>query len=182
MAILGYKRVSTTDQNTDRQLLDIKLDKSFVDYASGSNTHRPQLEDLMLFAREGDLIMVHSMDRLARNLVDLRNLISHFTGKGAAVQFVQENLTFTGDDSPMSMLLMNVMGAVAEFERSIIKTRQAEGIARAKALKKYKGRKEALTPEDVIDIKKRIDAGESKTAIAAEYKVSRETLYRHLNK
>jgi len=121
MALIGYIRVSTSDQNTSRQLEGLALDKVFTDTASGKDTMRPELENLKIFAREGDTIVVHSMDRLARNLDDLRQIVRTLTGKGAKVQFIKENLTFSGDDSPLANLLLSIMGAFAEFERSLIK-------------------------------------------------------------
>src|SRR5665213_3199117 len=125
---VGYCRVSTLDQNTDRQLEGVKLDKVFTDKASGKDTARPQLQAALEYLREGDLFVIHSMDRLARNLDDLRRVVFDLTKKGVHVQFVKENLTFTGEDSAMSTLLMSMLGAVAEFERSMIRERQREGI------------------------------------------------------
>ena len=91
--------------------------------------------------REGDTVIVHSMDRLARNLDDLRQLVRTLTGRGINIQFVKESLTFTGEDSPMATLLLSVMGAFAEFERALIRERQLEGIALAKQRGAYKGRR-----------------------------------------
>ena len=99
------------------------------------------------------------------------------TKKGVHVQFVKENLTFTGADSPMSNLLLSLLGAVAEFERSMIRERQREGIALAKKAGIYKGRKPSLTPAQVAELRKRVVGGEKKTALAAEYRISRQTLY-----
>ena len=99
---VGYCRISTLDQNTDRQLEGVKLDKVFTDKASGKDTVRPQLQAALEYLREGDLFVIHSMDRLARNLDDLRRIVFDLTKKGVHVQFIKENLTFTGEDSPMS--------------------------------------------------------------------------------
>ena len=129
---LGYIRVSSFEQNHDRQLQGIAVDRSFIDKASGKNTSRPQLTALLDYARDGDIIIVHSMDRLARNLDDLRKLVMHCTAQQINIEFIKEGLTFTGTDSPMSNLLLSVMGAFAEFERALIKERQMEGIALAK--------------------------------------------------
>jgi len=118
---VGYTRVSTEDQNSARQLEGIPLDRTFVDKASGKDTKRPQLEAALAFVREGDTLVIHSMDRLARNLDDLRRVVLTLTKRGVRVRFVKESLTFTGEDSPMSNLLLSVIGAVAEFERSLIK-------------------------------------------------------------
>jgi DNA invertase Pin-like site-specific DNA recombinase len=124
---VGYVRVSTADQNDARQVHELDVEKLFIDRASGKSTsERPQLAALLEFVREGDLVIVHSMDRLARNLDDLRALVRSMNAKGVQVQFLTEHLTFTGDDSPMSNLLLSVMGAFAEFERALIRERQRE--------------------------------------------------------
>jgi DNA invertase Pin-like site-specific DNA recombinase len=177
---IGYIRVSTTDQNTERQLENTVLDRKFEDKASGKDTERPGLTQLLQFAREGDTVIVHSMDRLARNLDDLRRLVRTMTGRGIRVEFVKEGLTFTGDDSPMSQLLLSVMGAFAEFERSLIRERQREGIALAKIKGAYKGRKPALDKVKLDEARAAIANGVSKAAVARQLGVSRATLYAHL--
>jgi DNA invertase Pin-like site-specific DNA recombinase len=177
---IGYVRVSTIDQNTERQLDGIELDRIFTDKASGKNTDRPQLELLCSFVREGDIVVVHSMDRLARNLDDLRRIVQMLTARGIQIEFVKEHLTFTGQDSPMANLLLSVMGAFAEFERALIRERQSEGIALAKARGAFKGRKPALTAEQAQEIRNRAATGESKAELAREYDVSRETIYQYL--
>jgi len=174
---VGYVRVSTVDQNTDRQLDGVQLDRTFIDKASGKDTARPQLQAALDYLREGDLLLVHSMDRLARNLDDLRKIVLSLTAKGVHVQFVKESLTFTGEDSPMAELLLSMLGAVAQFERSLIHERQREGIALAKKAGVYKGRKPSLTPVQVAEIRQRIAAGAKKAGLAAEYRISRQTLY-----
>ena len=174
---VGYLRVSSLDQSTERQLEGVQLDKVFTDKASGKDTARPQLQAALEFLREGDLFLVHSMDRLARSVDDLRRIVLDLTKKGVHVQFIKESLTFTGEDSPMSNLLLSLLGAVAEFERSMIRERQREGIALAKKAGVYKGRKPSLTAVQVAEIRKRVRAGEKKARLAAEYRVSRQTLY-----
>ena len=142
--LIGYKRVSTIDQNTDRQLLDIQLDRIFVDHASGKNRdERKQLIELLSYVRDGDTVYVHSMDRLARNLPDLLQITEEITKKGSRLIFVKENLVFEPETSqnPLSTFLLMVLGAVAQFERALILERQREGIALAKARGAYKGRK-----------------------------------------
>ena len=129
---LGYIRVSSLDQNTQRQLENVQVGRMFTDTASGKDTKRPQLEELLKFARDGDTVIVQSMDRLARNLDDLRSVVQKLTGRGARIEFVKENLVFTGEDSPLANLMLSVMGAFAEFERTLIGERQREGIALAK--------------------------------------------------
>ena len=177
---IGYVRVSSFDQNPERQLENISLNKVFTDKASGKDTKRPELEALLAFVREGDTVVVHSMDRLARNLDDLRRLVQMLTKRGIRIEFVKEGLHFTGEDSPMANLLLSVMGAFAEFERALIRERQREGIALAKKRGAYRGRKKALSPEQVADLRQRAAAGDQKAALAREFGISRETLYQYL--
>ena len=177
---IGYVRVSSLDQNPDRQLEQVIVDRVFTDQASGKDTQRPALEALMAYAREGDTVIVHSMDRLARNLDDLRRLVQSLTQRGIRIEFVKEGLAFTGDDSPMSHLLLSVMGAFAEFERALIRERQREGIVLAKQRGAYRGRKKALSPKQVEELKRRVAAGEAKASLARELGISRETLYQYL--
>ena len=179
---IGYIRVSSLDQNHERQLEGIKLDKCFTDKASGKDVNRPELEAMLNYVRDGDIIIVHSMDRLARNLDDLRKLVQQLTSQKIKIEFLKENLTFTGEDAPMSKLLLSVMGAFAEFERSLIRERQREGIALAKKKGLYKGRKPSLSEEQVEELKTRVQNGEKKTIIAKDFGISRETLYQYLRK
>lgn len=179
---IGYIRVSTFDQNSEQQLEHSKVDKTFTDKASGKDTKHPALEALLDFVREGDTIVVHSMDRLARNLVDLRYLVQKITQRGMHIEFVKENLTFTGEDSPMANLLLSVIGAFAEFERSLIKERQMEGIALAKKRGAYKGRKAVLSKAQIAEIKIRVTNGDKKSHIARDFGISRETLYQYLRR
>ena len=176
---VGYVRVSSLDQNTERQLDGQELDKVFTDNASGKDTKRPQLQAPLNYLREGDSLVVHSMDRLARNLDDLRRIVLGLTSKGVLVEFVKERLTYTGEDSAMSQLLLSVMGAFAEFERSLIRERQREGIALAKKAGVYKGRKPSLTDDQAQQLHARITAGEKKAALAREFGISRETVYQY---
>ena len=177
---IGYKRVSSVDQNPARQLEGVEVDREFVDYASGRDTARPQLEALLQYAREGDTVVVHSMDRLARNLDDLRRLVQELTRRGVRIEFVHESLSFTGEDSPMSNLLLSVMGAFAEFERALIRERQREGIALAKGRGAYRGRKKALSEAQVAALRQRLGEGISKAQLARDLGISRETLYQYL--
>ena len=177
---IGYVRVSSFDQNPDRQLEQAQVDKVFTDKASGKDTQRPELDALLAFVREGDTVVVHSMDRLARNLDDLRHLVQKLTKRGVRIEFVKECLTFTGEDSPMANLMLSVMGAFAEFERALIRERQCEGIALAKQRGAYRGRKKALSSERASELRRRADAGEQKAKLAREFGVSRETLYQYL--
>jgi DNA invertase Pin-like site-specific DNA recombinase len=177
---IGYVRVSSFDQNPERQLDQVGVDRVFTDKASGKDTLRPQLDQLLAFARDGDTVVVHSMDRLARNLDDLRRIVKELTTRRVCVEFVKEHLIFSGDDSPMANLMLSVMGAFAEFERSLIRERQREGIALAKQRGAYRGRKKALDLDRVTELRQRAKAGEAKTRLAHEFGISRETLYQYL--
>lgn len=178
---VAYVRVSSIGQNTARQLEGVSVEKTFEDKVSGKDTNRPALQECMEYLRAGDTLNVHSMDRLARNLDDLRRIVKQLTGKGVAVKFHKEGLTFTGEDSPMSNLLLSMLGAVAEFERSLIAERRQEGIAVAKAKGDvYKGRKPSLSDEQAIQLRKRAAEGENKAALSREFGISRATLYTYL--
>lgn len=174
---VGYVRVSSLDQNTGRQLEGLDLDKTFTDKASGKDIKRPQLQAALEYLRDGDVLVIHSMDRLARNLDDLRRIVSDLTGRGVQVQFMKEGMIFSGEDTAMSKLLLSVMGAFAEFERSLLRERQKEGIAIAKKAGIYKGRKPSLTTEQAVQLRARVAAGEKKAVLAREFGISRETLY-----
>jgi DNA invertase Pin-like site-specific DNA recombinase len=177
---IGYIRVSSFEQHPERQLDGVVLDQSFIDTASGKDVDRPQLAALLAFVRRGDTVVVHSMDRLARNLDDLRRVVQELTTRGIRIQFLKEQLTFTGDDSPIARLMLSVMGAFAEFERALIHERQREGIALAKQRGAYRGRKKSLTGEQITEMQRRIGAGEQKAHVAREFGISRETLYQYL--
>lgn len=181
-ATVGYARVSTADQHTSRQLVGVKLDRLFEEKASGKNiSDRPVLREMIAYVREGDVLYVHSMDRLARNLDDLLRLVKEITGKGVTIHFVKENLKFEAqkEGSAMSKLLLSVMGAVAEFERSLILERQREGIALAKARGAYKGRKPLDETKQRL-VRELIAEGKSKTEVAQKLGISRSTLYKYL--
>lgn len=178
---LGYIRVSSVAQNTDRQLEGLTLDRVFTDKLSGKDTNRPQLQELMQYARRGDTVHVHSLDRLGRNMDDLRLMVKQFAEQGITVRFEKENLIFSPDTSnPMNTLLFNVMASFAEFERELIRERQREGVQIAKSKGLYKGRKREMTEERVQEIHARVAAGESKAQIAKAMEISRDTLYRYL--
>lgn len=141
MANVGYIRVSTVDQNTARQLDGLELDKIFTEHKSGKDKDREQLKAMLDYVRDGDTIHIHSIDRLARNLADLKELVNLFNNKGVSVHFHKENMKFNGDKSDsMTNLLFNILGSFAEFERELMLERQREGIAKAKEDGKYKGR------------------------------------------
>jgi len=178
---VGYSRVSSAGQNPGRHIDGVEVDRVFTDTVSGKSADRPQLAAMLAFVRDGDTVVVHSMDRLARNLDDLRRLVRELTGRRVAVQFVTEQLTFTAEDSPMATLLLSVLGAFAEFERALIRERQLEGIALAKARGAYTGRKPSLTPGQAEALRTRAAAGEAKAGLAREFGISRQTLYSYLS-
>lgn len=161
MPNIAYIRVSATDQNTDRQLADagITFDKTFEDKTSGKNTDRPALTQCLDYVREGDTLWIHSIDRFARSLQDLQQLVDQLMAKGVEVRFYKEQLTFAQgkDQNAYNKLMFQMLGAFAEFERNIIRERQREGIARAKAAGKYNhgkgGRKQTIDREQIAALK-----------------------------
>jgi DNA invertase Pin-like site-specific DNA recombinase len=179
---IGYKRVSTIDQNEARQLEGIELDKVFIDKASGKDNNRPQLHAMMDYIRDGDIVMVHSLDRIGRNLAHIRDLIDAITSKGVQVRFIKEGLFFhpSQDQNPMTELMLNMLGSFAQFERDMIKERQREGIEIAKTKGVYKGRKKTVSDQQVIEIKNLVLQGHSKQSIAKQYGVSVPTVYRFI--
>lgn len=184
MSNIGYIRVSSADQNTERQLDGIELDKVFTEKASGKDRNRPELQAMLQYARSGDVIHVHSIDRLGRSIIDLKTLVSDLNDRGVSVHFHKENMTFSVDvKNPMNELMFNMLASFAEFERAMIKERQREGIEKAKANdkslpikeRKYKGRK----PKDNKDLMvKDIESGMSYRAVSVRYNVGVATVKR----
>lgn len=180
---IGYIRVSTGDQNPGRQLQDVQIDKKFIDYSSAKSKKRPQLENMLDFVREDDIVYVHSMDRLARNVKDLRNIVDELVAKKVQVHFLKEHLIFDGQDSAMSNLLLSIMGAFAEFELAFILERQREGIIIAKEQGKFKGRAKSLNADEVAWLKEMLRITRvTKVELAKTLKISRVTLYRYLQR
>lgn len=179
---IAYIRVSSVDQNTDRQLAGLHFDETFTDKVSGKDTKRPALSACLRHVRKGDTLHVHSIDRLARNMSDLLNLIEDLNGRGVTVEFHKERMSFTGESDPFQKLQLQMMGAFAEFERAMIKERQREGIAAAKAKGKQIGAKRKLTPSQVSEIQQKLSEGSTKKELAAAYGVSRQTLYAALER
>lgn len=179
MAVVGYRRVSTIDQSLDRQDLG-DVEKVFEEKLSGASaSDRPALQDMIGWVREGDLVVVHSIDRLARNLQDLLSIVSQLNGKGVSIRFIKDNLTFPPEGSDgASKLYLSILGAVAEFERSIIKQRQREGIQKAKAKGVYKGRKPTIDKDRILALR---EEGHSTYKIAEVMGISRMTVHRTLN-
>lgn len=172
---VGYIRVSTVDQNTERQLDGVALDKVFTDKVSGKDTDRPALQQLLSHVREGDTVHVHDISRMARNLQDLKNLVTEITSKGVVLHFHKESLIFTGEDSPMQQLMLSMLGAVYEFERSMILERQREGIQKAKDAGKYKGRKRSVDRDQILAL---LAEGNSMRKVAEMTETSLSTVTR----
>lgn len=176
MASIGYIRVSSTDQNTARQLEGVALDEVFTDKVSAANTDRPELQAMLRHVRKGDVLHVHSIDRLARSLEDLLALVKGLIGRGVAVSFHKEQLHFTGEANPMQELMLGLLGSVAQFERALIRERQAEGIAKAKEKGVYKGR--AKSVDDDAIRKAMAEDGASFRKVAKALGVSLSTVQR----
>ena len=191
---VAYVRVSSAGQNLARQLEAVgECDETFTEKQSGKTaTDRPQLQALIRHVRPCDHVVVTSMDRLARSVIDLNNIVQQITGnpahhteenprKGASVEFLKERLTFTPEgEDPMAEFQLNMMGAFAQFERDLIRQRQADGIAAAKKRGAYKGRPRSIQGDKLREIRNAALAGTPKAQIARDYNISRSTLYRYL--
>ena len=176
---IGYVRVSSAGQNTERQLLDVELDCIFMDKASGKNTNRPELLRCMAHLRKDDVLHVHSIDRLARNLKDLQTIVEELTNKGVTVHFYKENLIFESNTSPMHKLMFQMLGAFAEFERTLTRERQREGIEAAKLRGQKLGAPSKLTSEQIEALRIAVnERGADKSVIAKQFGISRPTLYK----
>jgi DNA invertase Pin-like site-specific DNA recombinase len=170
------------DQHPDRQLTDIQLDRKFIEYASAVNLNREALQEMLRFAREDDIVFVHSMDRLARTVKDLKEVVTLLTKKNVIVKFVKEGLEFGRDNSAMSMLTLHLMGAFAEFEHAFIRERQMEGIKIAKTNGKYRGGHPKLNAAHIEKLRKELLTRKSKNQIAKDMGVSRQTLYKYIDR
>ena len=175
---IGYRRCSSLHQNLDRQDLG-PLDKTFEEKLSGATAKdRPELQNMIEFAREDDEVICWSIDRMARDLRDLQTIIQTLLDKNVSITFLSENLTFSASSNdPFAKLQLHLMGAFAEFERSIIRKRQAEGIAKAKARGVYKGRRKSIC---TTKVKALHEQGLGPTKIAKEMGISRVSVYRAL--
>lgn len=176
--LIGYVRVSSQGQNTARQLQGIELDMEFIDKVTGSNLDREKLQECVAYARKGDTVVVDSIDRLARNLRDLQEILETLTKKGVIVKFIKENLTFTGNDDAMSTLMLQMMGAFAEFERTMIRSRQRDGIDAAKKAGKHLGRPHKIDNKMKKFVKDKLESCQSIRSIAKDLTVSRATIYK----
>ena len=177
---IGYVRVSTEDQTTDRQLDGLTLDRIFEEKVSGATRDRAQLDLMLETLRAGDEVFVHELSRLGRSLIDLKQLVQEMTERGATVHFVTERMTFTKKGlTPTDELMFNLLGSFAEFERKLLRQRQAEGIAKAKQAGVYTGsagRRPKLSPQQVQMAKSLLAIGNKKKDVAATLGVSRPTL------
>lgn len=184
-ADIGYIRVSSVDQNTIRQLADTRLDKVFEDHLSGNCRNRPGLDACLDYLREGDTLHVHSIDRLARNLLHLQQLIDALTSRGVTIIFHKENMKFSpdghGTSDPMSRLMMQMLGAFAEFERSLIRERQREGIAAARSSGKILGRPKRVSDDVLEQVRADVALGIPLAKIAKKIGIPRTTLYSRLH-
>jgi len=176
MATIAYLRVSSVDQSLDRQ--DIQADKTFEEKLSGKDRNRPALAAMIDYVREGDIVRVWDISRLARDLIDLQDIITEINDKGATIQFITENLTFSPDvDNPMATMQLQMMGAFAQFERAVKRQRQLEGIAIKKAKGGYKGGKRQIDRNKVIELR---SEGHSTYKIADLMNISRMSVHRIL--
>lgn len=182
MEHVGYIRVSSVDQNEGRQLQGVELEKTFVDKCSGRDANRPALAECLDYLRAGDVLHVHSIDRLGRSMTDLMMLVERLTAAGVSVHFHKENLVFSaGATDAMQKLQFSMLAAFAEFERALIRERQKEGIAIAKAAGKYKGRKPLADASLAEKAREMLQTVRSKSEVAKALGVSRTTLYKVLS-
>jgi len=179
--IVGYMRVSSIDQNLDRQLDGIELDRVYEEKISGMDRERPQLKECLSFLRDGDVLCVHSMDRLSRNLKDLLNIVSELIEKNVTVRFKTENLEFAGKENSMGYLMLSVFGGVNQFEIANLKIRQKEGIAKAKARGQQFGRK-SIKPKLIKEINNRLKHGQKVTEISLALNIGVSTIYKYREK
>lgn len=178
--IVGYARVSTEHQKLDRQIAALEnagVQKLWAETISGASRDRPELGNVLNYLREGDTLVVASMDRLARSLLDLSSIVTELTNRGVAVRFLKEELTYTADSDAVSQLMLGILGSIAQFERALIRERQAEGIAAAKARGAYG--KPAMTPEQITQARELIALGVPKAEVARRLSVARSTLYKY---
>lgn len=186
--LIGYIRVSTREQSVGRQsdgMESLKLNKVFTEKVSGKSRERPELRACIDYARDGDTIYIYSIDRLARSLGDLEAIIKELVDKGVTINFIKESQTYSRDNSnPFNKVLLQILGAFAEFERNIMLERQAEGIAHAKLNGTKTGRPWGKTPLDMTRRNEAIElskGGNNITQIATLMKLSRASIYKLLS-
>lgn len=178
--VVGYIRVSSQGQNTARQLVGVEVDRTFTDIMTGSIKSRPQLDECLKYVREGDTLVVDSIDRLARNLRDLQSILDEMLQKGVCVRFIKENLIFTSKQDALATLMLQMMGAFAEFERTMIRSRQKEGLELAMRDGKKMGRPPVLNGKHKKQAQELKDKGLSIRKIAITMNISRGSVYKLL--
>ncbi|AGT63547.1 MULTISPECIES: recombinase family protein [Staphylococcus] len=181
---IGYARVSTGLQNLNLQedrLNQYGCEKIFSDHISGAKSKRPGLDRAIEFARSGDTIVVWRLDRLGRNMADLITLVNELNNRGVSFHSLEENITMDKSSST-GQLLFHLFAAFAEFERNLILERSSAGRIAARARGRYGGRPEKLNKQDLTLLKTLYDNGTPIKTIAEQWKVSRTTIYRYLNK
>ena len=179
--IFNYVRVSTINQNTDRQLVDVPCDREFIEKVSAKDMERPQLQVMLSMLRQGDLVNVHELSRLARNTKDLLGIVEQILGLGASVRFHKENMVFNSGESQDAFqeLMLTMLGAIAQFERNLLLERQKEGILAAKLKGKYRGKQSRFSEKDIQTMKERFNKPETnKSALARDFGITRQHLYR----
>lgn len=181
MAVVGYRRVSSAEQRLDRQQLG-EVDRLFDEHLSGKDRERPELDKCLAYLREGDTLRVHSVDRLARSLKDLLNIVEELTSRGVAVEFITNRLVFDPtDEDPFAVAMLSMAGVFAQLERDITTQRRNEGIALAKERGAYRGRAAALKPEEVRVARQRWRDGVTLARLVKDYGVSRTAMTNALN-
>lgn len=178
---IGYRRVSSIVQSLERQLEGVQVDRTYEDKLSGKDANRPQLQAAMDYCRDGDTLVVHSLDRLGRNTEDLLRVVRELNAKGVTVEFVKNDMRFVGGKrDAMAALMLTMLAAFATFERELIRERQAEGIALAKARGVYKGGQPKLTPVQADELRQRAAEGATRVSLARRYGISRQAVYDYL--
>jgi DNA invertase Pin-like site-specific DNA recombinase len=182
--IFNYIRVSTAVQNTDRQLRDVSCDREYLEKVSAKDTNRPELQNMLNNLREDDVVNVHELSRLARNTLDLLDIVDQIIDKGASIHFHKENLRFDASkkDDAFQKLMLTMLGAISSFERDLMLERQREGIAIAKSKNVYQGRKSVFSDEDILAIKKEFDETTNKAELARKHNITRSYLYKLVKK
>lgn len=181
--LVGYARVSTPDQNLDRQIARLQkagATEIYKEKISGASRERPQLEEMLRYLRKGDQLIVTSMDRLARSFLDLHTIVDDLVHRGVSVRFLRESQTYSSHSDPVAALMLGVLGSVAQFERAIMRERQAEGVERAKKRGAYKGRAKVLTDAQVAQARGWVADGVPKAEVARRLGIGRTTLYKYL--
>jgi len=175
---VAYVRVSTIEQNEARQIEALKkhdIEKWFCEKISGKDTHRPKLQEMLDYVRDGDTVYIHDFSRLARSTRDLLEIVERLNNKGVALVSNKESIDTS---TPTGKLMLTMIGAIAEFERANLLERQREGIAIAKSDGKYKGRQAIQIPDFEKHYERYMKREISKSALAKELGISRPTVDR----